>query len=476
MSSLRRETRTPGSVCRVTVRPGRVPARRVGAPLLAAALLTVAACSDTPTAPIPGEAAYSTSGGPLSVWWPTEDAWLEGVQPFQARMDGWPLSDYRLFWQVDGGKLNEMHDSHEGGPHKRALVDVTAWDWRGSGPYKVTLEARARRGNRVLGRTSVSVQVGPGPDGPGPGAGPGAPSSGASPLAVRPFYIDPYSNARRQADEWRDSRPDDAALMDRIAERSQADWFGDWSGDIRAAVDARTTTIAAAGALPVFVAYNIPLRDCSSYSGGGARNADDYRAWIRAFAAGIGDRTAAVILEPDAVALMDCLSSTQRSERLTLLRDAVEVLKARPGVLVYIDAGHSAWLAAATAADRLRDAGVALADGFALNTSNFQTTAHSLPYGEAVSGRLGGARFVLDTSRNGNGPTGDNQWCNPAGRALGANPTAQTGHELVDAFLWIKRPGESDGSCNGGPSAGAWWADYALGLAARQPAILASGY
>ena len=35
------------------------------------------------------------------------------------------------------------------------------------------------------------------------------------------------------------------------------------------------------------------------------------------------------------------------------------------------------------------------------------------------------------------------------------------------ALLWIKQPGESDGTCNGGPNAGQWWADYALGLAQR---------
>nr|ABK58684.1 unknown [Streptomyces fradiae] len=29
----------------------------------------------------------------------------------------------------------------------------------------------------------------------------------------------------------------------------------------------------------------------------------------------------------------------------------------------------------------------------------------------------------------------------------------------------IKRPGDSDGPCRGGPEAGQWWPDYALGLA-----------
>ncbi|XIE81958.1 glycoside hydrolase family 6 protein [Streptomyces sp. SBR177] len=53
------------------------------------------------------------------------------------------------------------------------------------------------------------------------------------------------------------------------------------------------------------------------------------------------------------------------------------------------------------------------------------------------------------------------------GRALGVPPTDRTGDELVDAYLWIKRPGDSDGTCRGGPAAGTWWPDYALGLARR---------
>ena len=36
-------------------------------------------------------------------------------------------------------------------------------------------------------------------------------------------------------------------------------------------------------------------------------------------------------------------------------------------------------------------------------------------------------------------------------------------YPLVDAFLWIKTPGESDGTCSGGPAAGKWWGEYALG-------------
>jgi len=135
----------------------------------------------------------------------------------------------------------------------------------------------------------------------------------------------PNSNAKRQADAWRQSRPADAAAMDKIAAQPQADWFGDWSGDVRSAVSSRVSTITSAGALPVLVAYDIPLRDCHGYSGGGASSPSAYRDWIRSFAAGIGSRRAVVVLEPDALAGMDCLSAADQSARLSLLSDAVSV-------------------------------------------------------------------------------------------------------------------------------------------------------
>jgi endoglucanase len=173
------------------------------------------------------------------------------------------------------------------------------------------------------------------------------------------------------------------------------------------------------------------------------------------------------VLEPDALAGMDCLSAADQQTRLALLSDAVSVLAARPGVATYIDAGHSGWQSASTMATRLSSAGVANARGFSLNISNFMTTASERTYGDQLSGLIGGRHYVVDTSRNGLGPAPGGQWCNPSGRALGDRPTTATGDALADAYFWIKRPGESDGTCNGGPAAGTWWADYALGLAQR---------
>ena len=280
------------------------------------------------------------------------------------------------------------------------------------------------------------------------------------------LWVDPYSNARKTADAWRVTRPADATQMDKLAAAAQARWIGNWNTNVQADVDAATTTITNAGAMPIFVAYNIPQRDCGGLSGGNATTADAYRNWIIAFANGIGARRATVILEPDALAAMDCLTSVDQQMRLDLLSYAVQTLHAKGGIAVYLDAGHPAWKSASTMAARLTSAGIALAQGFSLNVSNFRSTSDNLTYGQQIAS-LTGKHFIVDTGRNGLGPTADSQWCNPAGRALGERPTTLTGVANVDAFLWLKTPGESDGACSGAPAAGAWMPDYALGLAQR---------
>jgi endoglucanase len=141
-------------------------------------------------------------------------------------------------------------------------------------------------------------------------------------------------------------------------------------------------------------------------------------------------------------------------------------LEALPGVSVYIDAGHSRWVDAPTMAERLKTAGDAKARGFSLNVSNYVADEELFAYGDQIVGALGGqTHYLIDSSRNGNGSAPNNEWCNPEGRALGRRPTALTGHPNLDAFAWIKNPGESDGECNGGPPAGQWFAARALEMA-----------
>jgi endoglucanase len=168
-----------------------------------------------------------------------------------------------------------------------------------------------------------------------------------------------------------------------------------------------------------------------------------------------------VVLEPDALPqLGDC---DGQGDRVGLLRQAAALLDAA-GARVYLDAGHAAWLSADEAARRIQQVGTEHLAGFALNVSNYRTTADSRAYGDQVSAATGGLHYVVDTSRNGNGPSGG-EWCNPRGRALGDAPTTVSDGTALDALLWVKRPGESDGACNGGPAAGAWWPEIARELA-----------
>ena len=222
-----------------------------------------------------------------------------------------------------------------------------------------------------------------------------------------------------------------------------------------------TSAANSAGAAPVLVVYNIPNRDCGGHSGGGAPDHQSYRDWVDQFAAGLSG-PAYIVLEPDTLP-HNCSNETERQEINQSLTHAVQALKAASSEAhVYIDIGHSNWLAPAVAAQRLQDAGVEHADGFALNTSNYRTTEESTDYAPQIQGIIGSDKgAVIDTSRNGNGPLGG-EWCDPPGRQVGQNPTANTGDPQIDAYLWIKLPGELDG-CDG--PAGSFSPDKAYELA-----------
>jgi endoglucanase len=226
------------------------------------------------------------------------------------------------------------------------------------------------------------------------------------------------------------------------------------------------------------------------------------------------------------------------AERYAQLNYAVDALKSKaPNAAVYLDGTHKGWLGVGEAAYRLVQAGAKRAAGFFLNLSNYQPTPQLVQYGNWISQciyyannpaeggwRLGHygycasqyfpanpndygtwgltdqwyvdnvtnaanppsgpaalSHFVIDTSRNGQGPlkadvyaappfnqpasviAGLNagQWCNARGAGVGLRSTADTGQALADAYLWVKHPAESDGSCDIAGGARAWdFAEY----------------
>ncbi|WP_067274355.1 glycoside hydrolase family 6 protein [Streptomyces jeddahensis] len=318
-----------------------------------------------------------------------------------------------------------------------------------------------------------------------PSPSPSTSSPKPSPKTKAPSKAPKTSAAAAPAVSTRLYRHDDSQVLDwvrahrsdprrpliesRIADQPAAVWFADYTpSTITSRVRAVTSRAAADGQVPVVVPYAIPQRDCGGASQGGAPDLDAYDAWIDKFAAGLGSGEVIVILEPDSLALIDCLWEGDRARRYASLARAGRVLKAaNPGARVYYDAGHSGWNAPATQATRLRQAGAASAassDGIFTNVSNFHRTTEEAAYARQVLSVLGGPAglgAVIDTSRNGNGAPPEGEWCDPAGRKLGQPPTLRTGQARIDAYLWIKLPGESDG-CKGAP--GTFTPDYAYDL------------
>lgn len=210
------------------------------------------------------------------------------------------------------------------------------------------------------------------------------------------------------------------------------------------------------------VVYGLPERDCGNHSAGGLEE-DDYQVWVKEIAAGIAtgpDVRTIVILEPDSIALApDC---GDIADRARTLQAAVGSLVA-PHTWIYVDGGHSRWRSAAEMADLIRQIGVIdRVRGVALNVSNYQSSYDEFAFAHALSDALGGTHAIIDTSRNGAATAGAT-WCNPRGQRVG-DPGGTFGDEVVDTNLWIKPPGESDGTCNGGPAAGVWWPDVAVEL------------
>src|ERR1035438_2021748 len=68
------------------------------------------------------------------------------------------------------------------------------------------------------------------------------------------------------------------AVMETV---QQAVWLtGGTPSQVNATVTSTLQEANAERALPVLVLYNIPGRDCGSYSAGGAENTADYETWI----------------------------------------------------------------------------------------------------------------------------------------------------------------------------------------------------
>ncbi len=282
-----------------------------------------------------------------------------------------------------------------------------------------------------------------------------------------PQHLDPSPllvAAAKQAGGDGDARRNE--LLERLAGVPTATWLTPerlpTPAEVGGEVDRVVAAALAADAVPVLVVYGVPERDCTGGQSAGGLDPDAYLPWVEAVADAAAAGPSVVVHEPDALAAAaTCGGSGDRVEQL---RGAVSALR-DAGVTTYVDAGHSAWLPVDETARLLREVGVGSVRGFTTNVSNYQPTDAELAWAERVSQELGGAHYLVDTGRNGAATAAQADWCNPVGQALGQEPGYVDDGSGLDAFVWVKPPAESDGSCHGGPPAGQLWPDRAVELA-----------
>lgn len=245
-----------------------------------------------------------------------------------------------------------------------------------------------------------------------PGAAPAAAADPANPLAGRPWGV--YLGPQEQAwSPWLRATGAKKDLLAKIALRPKAKWFGAWTGNARQIgqkvhdyIDA--TTHGDPDVLVQMTVFRmVPWEAQVDDRLPTTREQHDYKAWVDAFAAAVGDRThAAIILQPDGPLALKAPHGSLLPSRL------VAYAAARFGALAhtatYIDAGASDWPAGQpdVAATILQRAGVGHVRGFALNATHYTSTADNVTFGSQVVAELArrgvpGKHFVVDTAENG---------------------------------------------------------------------------
>jgi endoglucanase len=307
----------------------------------------------------------------------------------------------------------------------------------------------------------------------GGGAAAPAQTGDSNPLAGLRFYVDHDSPSFNQWRSYeRQGRHGQAALIWRIAREPKSVWVGRFTRpNFHVKVRRIFDSAHAQGAVPILTVLRAQSTRCSpTYDGGGPAEDARTRAWYDDLARAIGTDRVVIAYEPDSLGTIDCHARSRRDDRYRLLRYGVNALSRDPNATIYIEAGASDWEGASRMAKKLRKVGVAKVRGFMLNATHYDWTRSNIKYGLKLSRLVGGKHFVINTAENGRGPIHHylangrriTVWCNPPKRGLGPAPTTETSNRMVDAYLWINRPGYAQ-SCQHRPIA--WYPPRALSYA-----------
>ncbi|KAF4314945.1 hypothetical protein BBO99_00008823 [Phytophthora kernoviae] len=218
------------------------------------------------------------------------------------------------------------------------------------------------------------------------------------------------------------------------------------------------TTKCAEDTRMTIVVYGIPDKDCNAglSTDGSVKSTADYKSFLKELTDAVGERKVLYVVEPDAVGLLaeegGCGKTAGYLENLKV---AVEALSANANAELYVDVGY--WTleyeaqrsTVVTVMTELSSAGTL--KGITINTSNYRSNKQMSELCTNFQTDMGkkGMNCIVDTSRNYNEPK-TTDWCNVLEAGIGHPPTSETNITNLDYFMWIKRPGESDGTCTVG--------------------------
>ncbi|CUA71458.1 hypothetical protein RSOLAG22IIIB_09573 [Rhizoctonia solani] len=311
-----------------------------------------------------------------------------------------------------------------------------------------------------------------------------------NPFAGKTFYVNPHYRTLVEAEIARLNAAGKTELAARAAKVAQVPtfiWISDTSAVntiseyLKDASDIQKST--GQKQIVQLVVYNLPDRDCSAKASDGElhlNNAGEarYEAYIKAVASQLQrypDVSVAISLEPDSIGNMvtnlsvpKCGNAAPAQKRLIGLAIALLQL---PNVSIYLDGGHGGWLGwpanlaptAAVLGEILNNAKThnanATVRGLGTNVSNYnglgnqeQQGRDELKYINDLAPLLTAvgypAHFIVDQGRSGNQEAARDggDWCNFKYAGFGPRPSATTPSPLVDAIVWVKPGGESDGT------------------------------
>ncbi|KDQ50909.1 glycoside hydrolase family 6 protein [Jaapia argillacea MUCL 33604] len=353
-------------------------------------------------------------------------------------------------------------------------------------------------------------------------AAPSGTSSTGNPYIGYQVYLSPYYAAEVTAAAANIADATTKANALSVADIPTFTWF-----DTAAKVPTLGTYLANAQALQTssgqnqlvqIVVYDLPDRDCAAgWSDGEFTIANNgvanYEAYIDSIVAQVKqypDVRVVAIIEPFSLANLVTNLNIQKCANaeaayLQCVTYAIEQLNT-VGVYMYLDAGNAGWLGwpadlspaatlfstlykNASSPEYFRGLATDVGNYDAYNTSspdpitsgnpNYDELLYITALAPLLEQQGFSAYFIVDQGRSGvqdiRNAWGD--WCNVKGAGFGMRPTTNTGSPLVDAIVWVKPGGESDGTSNSSsprydsscalsdadtpaPEAGTWFQEY----------------